>query len=80
MRSVIFAINTTLDGCCDHTKQIADDEPHEYFTHLLLFGDIAKRRGGQLERRLRRITKDADDHIYLHFSRGRLSRAMGFKG
>jgi len=46
MRNVIFAINITLDGCCDHTKQIADDETHEYFTHLmrevdlLMFGRI----------------------------------------
>ncbi len=35
MRNVIFAINTTLDGCVDHTKQLADDETHEYFTQLL---------------------------------------------
>ena len=35
MRNVIFAINITLDGCCDHTKQIADAETHEYFTDLL---------------------------------------------
>jgi len=35
MRNLIFAINTTLDGCCDHTKQVADDETHEYFTDLL---------------------------------------------
>ena len=35
MRDVIFAINITLDGCCDHTKQLADDETHEYFTDLL---------------------------------------------
>jgi len=35
MRKVIFAINTTLDGCVDHTKQVADDETHEYFTNLL---------------------------------------------
>ncbi|MGA8149339.1 MAG: dihydrofolate reductase family protein [Terriglobales bacterium] len=35
MRNVIFAINITLDGCCDHTKQIADEETHEYFTHLM---------------------------------------------
>jgi dihydrofolate reductase len=34
MRSVVFAINTTLDGCCDHTKQIADEETLEYFTQL----------------------------------------------
>ena len=45
MRNVIFAINITLDGCCDHDKQIADEETHEYFTHfiqqdvdLLVFG------------------------------------------
>jgi dihydrofolate reductase len=34
MRNLIFAINITLDGCCDHTKQFADDETHEYFTRL----------------------------------------------
>ena len=40
MRNVIFAINTTLDGCCDHTKQFADDETHEYFTRLLRNVDL----------------------------------------
>jgi dihydrofolate reductase len=40
MRNVIFAINITLDGCCDHTKQVADDESHEYFTHLLREVDL----------------------------------------
>ena len=35
MRNVIFAINITLDGCCDHTKQIADEEVHEHFTQLM---------------------------------------------
>ena len=35
MRNVIFAINITLDGCCDHTKTIADEELLEYFTHLM---------------------------------------------
>jgi dihydrofolate reductase len=34
MRKVIFAINITLDGCCDHTKQFVDEEKLEYFTHL----------------------------------------------
>jgi dihydrofolate reductase len=44
MRNVIFAINITLDGCCDHTKQVADEELLEYHTHpmrdvdLLVFG------------------------------------------
>src|ERR1041385_1914721 len=40
MRNVIFAINITLDGCVDHTKQIGDEETHEYFTDLLREGDL----------------------------------------
>jgi len=40
MRKLIFGINTTLDGCVDHTKQIADEETHEYFTHLLRDADL----------------------------------------
>ncbi len=36
MRKLIFATNMTLDGCCDHTKQFADnDEVHEYFTAMM---------------------------------------------
>ena len=35
MRNVIYAINITLDGCCDHTKMIADEEIHEYFARLM---------------------------------------------
>jgi dihydrofolate reductase len=35
MRNLIFAINITLDGCCDHTKQFADEETHEYFTRVI---------------------------------------------
>ena len=34
MRKLIFAINTTLDGCVDHTKQSVDEEKLEYFTQL----------------------------------------------
>ena len=40
MRKLIFAINITLDGCCDHTKQVADEETHEYFTHLMREVDL----------------------------------------
>ena len=40
MRNVIFAINITLDGCVDHTKQLADEETHEYFTQLLREVDL----------------------------------------
>lgn len=34
MRKLIYAINITLDGCCDHTKQFVDEEMMEYFTRL----------------------------------------------
>jgi hypothetical protein len=34
MGLLTFAINVTLDGCCDHTAGIADDELHDYFTGL----------------------------------------------
>jgi dihydrofolate reductase len=40
MGNVIFAINITLDGCCDHTKQVAGDESHEFFTQLLREVDL----------------------------------------
>jgi dihydrofolate reductase len=40
MRNVIYAINITLDGCCDHTKQRADEETHEYFNHLMQDVDL----------------------------------------
>jgi hypothetical protein len=40
MRKVIFAINMTLDGCCDHTKVDGDDELHEYHAHLLRDVDL----------------------------------------
>jgi dihydrofolate reductase len=36
MRKLIFSINLTLDGCCDHTKGIPDDESHDYYTEKLL--------------------------------------------
>jgi dihydrofolate reductase len=41
MRMVIYAINVTIDGCCDHTKVIADEELLEYYTHLLRGADLA---------------------------------------
>ena len=40
MRNVIFAINITLDGCCDHTKMIGNEEIHEYFTLLMRDVDL----------------------------------------
>src|SRR5208282_4972119 len=40
MRKLIFAINTTLDGCVDHTKQFVDEEALEYSAHLLQGADL----------------------------------------
>jgi dihydrofolate reductase len=32
--------NVVLDGCCDHTKQIADEEIHDFFTRLMRDVDL----------------------------------------
>jgi len=40
MRNLIYAINLTVDGCCDHAKQFVDDELHEYFTRLTREADL----------------------------------------
>jgi dihydrofolate reductase len=34
MRKLIYAINVTLDGCCDHTKFGPDEETMPYFVQL----------------------------------------------
>ena len=39
MRKLIAAINMTLDGFCDHTAGIPDDEIHQHYTHLLSNAD-----------------------------------------
>jgi dihydrofolate reductase len=39
MRKLVFAINLTLDGCCDHTKGMADAELHDFYTNLLRDAD-----------------------------------------
>ena len=41
MRDVIYAINVSLDGCCDHTKTIAPDEDDEelFEYHMQLIRD-----------------------------------------
>jgi dihydrofolate reductase len=35
MRKLIAAMNMTLDGFCDHTAMIADEEIHEHYNDLL---------------------------------------------
>ena len=40
MRKLVFAINITIDGCCDHTKLGGNEEVHEYHTNLLRDVDL----------------------------------------
>ncbi|WP_293300065.1 dihydrofolate reductase family protein [Pedobacter sp. UBA4863] len=35
MRKVIAAFNMTLDGVCDHTTGVADEELHQHYTKLI---------------------------------------------
>ncbi len=35
MGKVIFNINLSIDGCCDHTKLSGDDDVYDYFSQLL---------------------------------------------
>jgi dihydrofolate reductase len=39
MRKLIAAINMTLDGFCDHTAGIADDELHQHYNEILSTAD-----------------------------------------
>ena len=39
MRKLIAAINMTLDGFCDHTAGIADDELHQHYNELISNAD-----------------------------------------
>jgi dihydrofolate reductase len=40
MRKIIAAINMTIDGFCDHTAGIPDEEIHEHYTDLLNNGGV----------------------------------------
>ena len=40
MRKLIYAINLTLDGGCDHTNGVPDEEMFEYHTHLVRDADL----------------------------------------
>ena len=39
MRKLIAGMNMTLDGFCDHTAMIADDEIHEHYNEVLRNAD-----------------------------------------
>jgi dihydrofolate reductase len=40
MRKLVYGINVSLDGCCDHTKFSGGDDIHEYFRELLEEADL----------------------------------------
>jgi dihydrofolate reductase len=40
MRKLIAAINMTLDGFCDHTAILPDEEIHQHYTELLNNGGV----------------------------------------
>lgn len=40
MRKIIAAFNTTLDGFCDHTAGLPDEEIHQHYEELLGQGDL----------------------------------------
>ncbi|HKT45918.1 MAG TPA: dihydrofolate reductase family protein [Candidatus Acidoferrales bacterium] len=40
MRKLIYAINLSLDGCCDHTKMAPDEMMFEYYIQLLREADL----------------------------------------
>jgi len=40
MRKLIYAINVTVDGCCDHTKMVPDEGMFEYHIQLLRGADV----------------------------------------
>src|SRR4026209_2040380 len=39
MRKLIAGMNMTLDGFCDHTAMIADEEIHQHYSELLRSSD-----------------------------------------
>ena len=40
MRNLVYAINLSLDGCCDHTKGIVDEELFDYYIQLVRDADL----------------------------------------
>lgn len=40
MRKLIYTINITLDGCCDHTKMAPSEELFDYYIQLVRDADL----------------------------------------
>jgi dihydrofolate reductase len=40
MRKLIYTINITIDGCCDHTKMVPNEELFDYYIQLVRDADL----------------------------------------
>jgi hypothetical protein len=40
MRKLIYTIHVTIDGCCDHTKMVPDEELFDYSIQLIRDVDL----------------------------------------
>ncbi|HEV2355211.1 MAG TPA: dihydrofolate reductase family protein [Puia sp.] len=40
MRKIVYSINVSIDGCCDHTKMVPTEGMLEFFADLLLQADM----------------------------------------
>ncbi len=40
MRKLIYTINITIDGCCDHTKMVPNEELFDYSVQLVRDADL----------------------------------------
>ena len=64
MRKLIAAINMTLDGFCDHTVIIPDEEIHQHYADLLNNADAALY--GRITYQLMELTQYAFNLSQLH--------------
>jgi hypothetical protein len=71
MGLLTFALNVTLDGCCDHREGIADDELHHYFTGLMDAAGATLFQGLERSRRLELVstTRLKSGVMALHYLR-----------
>ena len=40
MRKLVYAINLTIDGCCDHTKVGGSEEILDFFSNVIRDADL----------------------------------------
>jgi dihydrofolate reductase len=53
MAKLIASMNMTLDGFCDHTEMIADDEIHQHYNEMLKNADKVEWKNSVLKHEIR---------------------------